>query len=522
MNKPKGLVNLLVVSVSVWVMALVWGCKESSSDAASKESAAAVNQSGRLIRASQKVNLLTPEEIERAGQTPGGQLKNEVLSRLEKESDTQTFAQALEEVIQQQGQPEGQADSAELSSRLLDLYEQEVARRQKSQEQTGVQRQEKLSQAVQLLQQALNAARSGENRETQVGPECMLGTIYMLQAREGKEQLHQQANHLQRLHGQLSQSALEISAQETIQNVYASYFPANEVKVLEARLTGGDGTDAFAAATSLRSLLAAVEQSLAERTAQKKEIQKRIDTNLQQARELHQEYLSLKEQADQAKGAAKYELEQQANSLRSGFDEFGNKVAEGEIYYEAQAEIARTEMEAVAFHLDWLGMRQKQLQESIARVEADIQALSDKTLLEATQGGINQSIEKRKEQVSRLQEGLARLEEQEKIYGSLLLETADTYRKAGQAFRNAWQAASRKTREYAGTFQKISETELLTLWQMNRQRYENALERLALLRGIQEAATVVDRLSQYCQDQAAQAQAHAQELEASLSKQGGN
>jgi len=124
--------------------------------------------------------------------------------------------------------------------------------------------------------------------------------------------------------------------------------------------------------------------------------------------------------------------------------------------------------------------------------------------------------------VSRLEEGLTRLEEREKIYGSLLLETADTYRKAGQAFRNASQAASRKTKEYTGTFQKTSEAELLTLWQMNRQRYENAVERLALLRGSKEAETVLDRLSQFYQDQAAQARAHAQELEASLSKQGGN
>ena len=170
------------------------------------------------------------------------------------------------------------------------------------------------------------------------------------------------------------------------------------------------------------------------------------------------------------------------------------------------------------YHLKLNQLIRDQLLNSIATAKSDIAKLNDQQQISDIEASIAETTQERNQLVSQLNEQLAQLQEQEKVYSDLRLETVELYRKASQGFKTASQSASAKGRDYINTFQNVSDTELLNVWQNDRQHNETAAQLLELLVHIPEVKETATKLKQLFTDQAGQAGASAEENETALTE----
>ena len=265
-----------------------------------------------------------------------------------------------------------------------------------------------------------------------------------------------------------------------------------------------------------------MERKIADIQTRQQQVQQQYETNLAKASELEKQYLKLKLDAEKLKGDEQYKLLEKAYVLRSGEGEGVNRV-EGSIYYEAQAELAQSQLDIIGFNLEYEQLRKDLIAQSIQQITDLLTQLQDPATIQKLQSDISQTREKRNAVIERIQQHLAGIQEAEQAYQQLREAPVTALEGALQAFTRAGQAAQQARQEFGGV--KLSRTaghadqlvenateELANFWRRTAQHYQIGAALVRLLSSTTELQEPVRAMCDEYQRNAAEAEKYAADL----------
>jgi hypothetical protein len=465
-------VGLCVVLTGFWV-----GCEEAPDSAVSKQNVKSIDEAGRLLRSSNQELVMTASEVERASSAGKTQLAGQIVKRIESQADLTNYNKMLADLDQLNKDLDGGDSEAlrKMSAQILSANRELLIQQERINSQASQENAQRLEKGIATLQQAKSQAQKSGKRSAQAGPEMMLGTFYLLTARQNRDQLSRQEALIRTKEAFLGRFLQAVAREQNVSLGLMGQNPAEALNQLKARLEGPEG---------LRSQLAQTEETLVQLSTREQQLQQQYQQNLEKAQQLNRQYLSVVEQADAARGQERYELEQQAYKIRTGESE-----GEGSIYYEAQSELAQNELDVLNIRLDYERLRQERLAQGIVDMEKMTGQFEDPAISTALQKSLQQSAQYSRDVVTALEGRLAELKEAQQSYSESRAEVVGAYEKSRAAFRSAAQVAKESnTKNYTRKLAELVTAELAQLWQDDARHYEIATGALAQLGNITEAA----------------------------------
>ena len=502
MSKRKigmGLYRILTLAACCAALVFVaTGCKDSEKSAADRQSRQSVEQAGRILRGSKQDLVMTNSDLDQAAdaatEAQRQRLAEQIKARQDQEVNFQEFDEKLNELteLQQQYQQTKEVKLLQEITRKTLAANQWLIDADVTLNAAAVaQKQQRLQNAQKLLQDALAQAKQAQNNAAQIGPNLMQGTLGLLKYQAALAKYKQQEIRIRTLQTALGRMHTEVTRQEIfgmyLESQRPDYKPDNETEDKVTRLTKLREERRV----GLRDRLAAVERNIANIQTQHQQVQQQYETNQSKASELEKQYLELKLEAEQLKGDERYQLLDRAYVLRGGKGEGANRI-EGSIYYEAQAELAKSQLEIIGFNLEYEQLRKDLISQSMQQITNSLTQLQDPATLQKLQSDISQTRQKRDAILARIQQHLAGIQEAEKAYQQLREAPVTALEEARQAFTLAGQAARQTRQEFGGT--KLSKTaghanqlvdsateELANFWRRTAQHYQIGSSLVGLL-----------------------------------------
>jgi len=488
------------------VMAGFWaGCEESADSAVSQQTQESIDKAGRLIRSSSQEIAMTPGEIEQAGKAGTGQypsLAGQIVNRLEGQADMSGYEKLLKELDELKAELQG--GNNKVLPRIYELMirasRELLLQQEKIDSPAQQERIRRLEAALATLKQALAQAQKTPKHSAPAGPELLVGTLGMIEARDDLGRLNDQELVIRTQEVFLSRLLAAFHFEQQVGAGLQGQQPHETITQLKRRLEATGGR---------YEQLDQAKEKLEQLTAREEQLQQQYQQNSEQARLLNQEYLALLEKADKAEGDKRYQLQQQAYEVRTGRGT-GDDRKEGSIYYEAQTEITLNERAVLETNLQYARMRQEQLIKEVTNTERTISQLEDPAKLADLQKGWEQSNQSRQKIIADLKGRLDELAKAQTVYVERRLDAVSAYDESRAAFlRGARAAQNANTRDYADKWARWITEELAQLWQQDARHYKNSVAALSGLEDIEEIKPLVEQLSRGYKDQAAQAQESA-------------
>ena len=476
------------------------GCKDSPESAADRKSRQSVDQAGRILRGSEQGLVMTESDLDKAAaaasKSQQQRLAEQIKARRDQAVNFQEFDEkmnALTELQQQYQQTKEVKLLQEITAKALEANQWLIDADVTLNAAAVAQKQQRMKNAQQLLQDALTQAKKAKNNAAQIGPNLVQGALQLLKYQAALEKYKQQEVSIRTLQTALGQMRTEVTRQEIFGMFLESQRPDDKVirlkELIEQRSRG------------LKDQLAAVERKIANTQNQKQQVKLQYETNLSKASELEKQYLKLKLDAEQLKGNEQYKLLDQAYVKRGGKGEGANRI-EGSIYYEAQAELAKSQLDIIAFNLEYEQLRKDLITQSIRQIADSLTQLQDPATSQKLQNDISQARHKRDAILERIQQHLAEIQEAEKAFQQLRETPVTALEGARQAFTRAGQVARQTRQEFGGT--KLSRTsghadqlannatdELANFWRRTAQHYQIGTSLLRLMSDTTELQTPV-------------------------------
>ncbi|MBN2377281.1 MAG: hypothetical protein JXD22_12825 [Sedimentisphaerales bacterium] len=503
---------LIMVLLGVFILSMVPGCKESTENQALRQSNENVDQAGRLIHGSNQQIVMNQSEINSAGSASGGRQEavvQQVVDRIEQAGGVGDVEKALAELsegvpaandaqaIQVYGEKLAAVSRQLLNSRegMDSLSEQENKRR--------------LDEAEKLLQQATSQAQQAGNSEAKSASEMLLGTMYLMKARENLLALRQQDLQIKKEQIKLPRLLAMINREQAVSQAILSELPVEKIAGLKKLLDGPE--------SGLRGQLVKAEKNVAKLEGELAEIQQIFDVNDKKGAGLRREYMELVSRINQADGEERFRLQQQAYELRAGVGEGASRV-EGYVYYESESEKAQNKLNVLQAQLDSEKLLAEQLRKSITQTEAVLAKLEEPGLTEAIQADNDLSKQRFQQNISLLtapgQGQLDKIRIMENGYKELRVDTVTAYENSRKAFQRATKEAriSTVSGKYADRMGKLATKELAGLWQQDVEHYEDGKLTLNLLGSVEMLQGMLSEARQEYDQQADAAQAQVQQL----------
>lgn len=526
MSQPKRRSVLLPVATvggCIFFMGVVlFGCDDPADTAAVKQSAKSVNESQRLLRgARQQVNL-TAEEIDEAYELGDGmaqyqRLARRVVDRLEGQTDRAVLKKLLAEIdaLSQERDDSDIESLRAISDRLGQAQRQFSADEEKIRQANVEINRERLEKGKKILRQAIEAARQANEKHGEVGPELLLGTLYLSEARSVREQLQREELEIQAFQIGLQRGASELlDEQGRIFEIEAAH-PQQNIAMLKAQLEGGAGLTG--GGKGLREQLAQAEQQIEQLAEQQRQLQEEFNRKSEQATDLHRKYLDTLDEAEKFRGEKRYELQEQAYTLRLGK---GMGAGDSGIDYEAQTELTRSRLAMVESALAFGELRRDQLTGTIVQIEKRIEQLENSPEARAENAKRFEEHATNKAKLLATFAGhLDEVKNSEARYVQLRVETIGAYNEAVSAFGRAGRAAGprSKTGDYAKDLEGLARVELSGLWLSDALQYERASSLLGLVASFHGIDQSVSELRESYEKQAEQARVSAGDLAEKMS-----
>ena len=387
------------------------GCKDSEKSAADRQSRQSVDQASRILRGSKQGLAMTDSELDKAAgaatEAQQQRLADEIKARLDQTVNYQEFDEKLNELTELQQQYQQQNNDEllqEITRKSLEanqwLIDADVTRNAAA----VAQKQQRLQNAQNLLQDALAQAKQANNYSAQIGPNLMQGTLGLLKYQAALAKYNRQEVRIRTMQTALGQMRTEVTRQEIFTLYLESQRPDEKVNRLKEMIEQHPH--------GLRDQLASVERKIADMQTRQQQVQQQYETNLSKASELEKEYLKLKLEAEQRKGDEQYKLLDKAYELRGGKGEGANRI-EGSIYYEAQADLAESQLEIIEFNLAYERLRKDMITQSMQHITNSLTQLEDPATIQKLQSDISQARQKRDAMIEQIQQHLAGIQEAE-------------------------------------------------------------------------------------------------------------
>lgn len=493
-----------ILSLALCCAALIFtaaGCKDSTESAADRKSRDSVDQAGRILRGSEQGLVMTKSDMKEAAnpKTNPQRLAEKMKARREQAVNYQEFDDTLNELAELQQKYQQKNDVKlllEINQKVLEANQWLIEADEKLNAEALTQKQQRMQMAQKLLQDALAQARQARNYAAQIGPNLMQGTIQLLKFRNALSKYKQQEVKIRTLQAALGQMHMGITRQEVFGLYLKSQRPDDKVtrlkELVEQRQSG------------LRDRLAAVEKKINDIQNQQAQVRQQFDMNRSKTSELEKQYLELKLEAEQTKGDEHYKLMDRAYALRSGKGEGANRI-EGSIYYETQAELAKSRLEIIGFNLEYEQLRKKLINQSIQQISDSLAQLQDPATQQQLESDISNSQQKRAGIIEQIAQHLEEIQKAEKTYIELREAPVAALAAARQAFTQAGQAARQTREEFGGT--KLSRTaghanqlqnnateELAIFWRRTAQHYQFGASLVGLLSNTTELQAPVQAI----------------------------
>lgn len=481
------------LTVLLWwplIAGLIAGCGESPGNSAQKQSNESVEKAGQLIWKSQY-------DLADAG-----------AAQYDLQADREAFRQSLKEWNQlAQGlDPKNDQMLLKVCDQISAISQQLLELHRKIDVPIVQWKNDHLQQAQQTLSQAISQARQAGAREAQVGPELMLGTLYLMEARDKAHQLNQQAVIIHRAQVVLSGLLSTLAQEELVGYAWQSRQPQELITKLNARLDEPT--------LGLRSQLAQAEAKTEKILAQRNDLQQKFESGRDQAETRQREYVDMLNQAEQAQGRQRYQLQLKAYDLQRGFGQGPDKVI-GVIALEAQAQHLENELNVLDTNLQYQLLWQGKLRENIKQVENDIKLLQDSTILDDIKTGLAQSDQRKEQLVILLSNRLSELQAADKQYAALRTEAVEFFSKTLASFEQAAASVapgSRNTRQHAQNLARLAGKEQVQLWRNDAAHYDLSQSILASAQKVAELSDMAGQMRIAYEQAYTQAQSNADQL----------
>ena len=466
--------SLAAVALGVSVCLCTSGCEESESRTSGKAVRAQVEEAGGLME----------ERIE--GGMPEQELEtlDEQIAQLQQQGasgaiDAQTFAYEALKLAKQRREIVGQYDQSQQQRR-----------------------QRKLQEAETTLQQATAAARGAGK----VAPQLMLGTVNMAQGQQAHMELRElDQEHLRdltRLVVLRDQLARESIRAMSVRSEYEQE-AAGELRALLSE----SGLD-------LRSQLEEGREHVVVLGKKLSLVESRREEHAKAAADLRGKRLAKLAEAEQAQtagqrlaaGTAAYELE--VGCIDCPIP------SKGLLHHEAQAQLAQEEIDSLGAQIAGAKLNEQRLQEAIAAIESDIEALEQSQTPAVVEEAIGRAQDRQEELLAQARELLAGIEKQHERYQEALLSAVSNLKDAQAAFEKAMQTSRQE-----GEIRALVESALLEqiqIWRQDAMHQEAAAVMLEALADVEESRATIESLIQQRRSRAEQAIKSANELQGEL------
>ncbi|MBN1435637.1 MAG: hypothetical protein JW936_01055 [Sedimentisphaerales bacterium] len=492
--------RILVLCGIAFCLACWTGC-----DDGEETGSGAVNESGRLILSSNQEIILNESEFERSAETAGprggvgddalsgGQTRvaQQVMERHTREADFDALQAELEAIGAVDQQSLGQL--RELSQRLAAACNQMATAQDQADNVTAVEAADRLRRAESILNQAL----SGASREQQAGPKLMLGTLHKMQASSVSVEVLQAAIASESVQQELSSLISTLSRRATSATEVAGYPPSEAITLLERWLQGDGDYE------GLEQQLEQAQSAVQELDQERQRLQREADEYQVEFTQLNQQYHSTLQQAEETRGQERFDLSEQAYALRVG--DVGNPedATSGASYYEAQYELASSNLAIVQEQLEHALLRRDRLAESIRNLEQRLQSLRGSSMFALSADRVDSINSERTDLLARLREVLnTDIRAGENAYRILRVDAVNLYTQAIDDFNGAARVSRGNTKDYAETLAISAQTALSDLWMADALHYDTMSTILAIAESIPEVADTVASMQQEFSEQA--------------------
>jgi|GEM_PF-4299144 len=467
---------------------LLCGCEEDAKSSANKQVMQNVSESQRMIRASRQNIHLTNSEIELIGDKTGEgkklsqnqreKLAEKIVNRMEKGVDFSVFAQHQEEIgkIREKLDQGDKEIIHQYCNILLQASENLISQYEKINSSAHQVNQQRLQRAEQILRKA----GQGGERDLRLGPELMLGTLYLSQAHNAEKPLADQELKLHAIQRKLCHLAIQISLEDMKLHQISTKHSSKTIDQLKQRLV------------KLRQNAADVDKAISTTATRQTELQNQVETNSHKAKNINLQYLALLEKANGNPGPERYKLQQQAYHLRQGDDK-----QKGGIYYETEQEKLQSRLDAINQHLHYQKMLHQQITHAIDQTAKTIENMEKNPEYTTNLDIALRQSQKRKSQLlSQLGERLDEMKNAESQFNELLTKAVKTYLQAIESYKKASKISSTGNRKYARNLEKTAATDLGLLWRNASGFYNKtaAVLELETMTGIREIQTIVKTL----------------------------
>jgi hypothetical protein len=505
--------SLALVTCCAALVFAAAGCKDSEKSAADRKSRQSVDQAGRILQGSKQGLVMTESDLKEAAnpKTNLQRLAEQIKARRDQAVNFQEFDEKMNKLteLQQQYQQTKEVQLLqEISVKALEANQWLIDADVTLNAAAAAQKQQRMQNAQKLLQDAITQAKQAKNNAAQIGPNLVQGALQLLQYQAALAKYKRQEVTIRTLQTTLGQMHTEITRQEIFGMYLESQRPDDKVnrlkELVEQRSRG------------LQDQLTAVERKIADIQTQQQQVQQQYETNQSKASELEKQYLKLTLDAEKLKGDEQYKLLDKAYVLRSGEGEGANRV-EGSIYYEAQAELAQSQLDIIGFNLKYEQLRKDLINQSIQQITNALTQLQDPAAIQKLQNDITQTRQKRDAILERMQQNLAGIQEAEQTFQQLREAPVTALEGARQAFTRASQAAQQTRQEFGGA--KLARTaghadqlvdnateELANFWRRTAQHYQIGASLLHLLSDTTELQAPVRAILDEYKQNAAEAE----------------
>gem|GEM_PF-5794866 len=469
-------------------VSLIAGCSESPDRSAQKQASESVVIADKLIRESQ---------FGAAGVA------------FRPDDDLSDFEQALNEWDQlAQRLSPGDFQALQRAADQMYALSLQILDQQRQSDAPSIQtRNQRLQEAQQTLSEAISKAQQNEVREARVGPELMLGTMYLMDSRDKADQLKQQAAQVHSAQASLSSLLSALVREQLVGFALENRRSPESIEKLNALLDEPD--------KGLRSRLAEAEAKTQKVLAERNSLQKQYETVQDQADRLLREYVDLLNQAEQASGQQRYQLQLKAYEIRRGKGQGPDKV-EGAIALEARAQKVQNELAVLDTNVQYQLLLQGKLRENIQQIEDTIKLLQNPTFLKEIQDGLWESDQQTDQLVSLASKQLSALRAADEQYIALREEAVEAFSETLNSFNRAAGAAVspdlRNTRQHAQHLAQLATREWAQLWQSDALHYDLSQTILASVEQVAPLREEAGPMRLAYEQARDQAQAHAAQL----------
>ena len=478
---------LMIIMLGIITLGLTLGCEDSPESAARKQVNQSIEQTSLLIQEGQPTST---------GESGGLQTDQESFN-----NTISAWDQMFNNISP------NDADTLKAAAWRINAMGSELI----EQGEVTTSQSDSIQKIQQLLTQASAAARQSGARDAQTGPDLLMATIHLINARDKINQLTQHAAQTHTKQAVISDLLSSLFKERKISIDVENRRPTERINLLKERLENPK--------TGLNQELVKTEAIVNQLLTDRVVWQKQYQTAREASVAIQRQYNELLIQADNVEGALRFQLQQQAYKLQVGYEQNGDKV-KGSIELETQAQRLENQLNALESKLQYQLLWQGKVRQDIRSLQDTIDQLQSAELSQSITSNYDKSIQRQKNLIGLISQQLNELQTAEEQYAALRQEAAETFDSARNTFDDASMAAmtgnNRDISNYAKALKLIATKELAQLW-LNDASH-NQLGKTILLSAVKvpEITNLAEQMQHACEQAQAQAILKDQELQVEI------